>query len=118
MDRILMRRDGSAVRSGWSVSALLARGQWRTIGERLTASDRGPRLPCIGLDSSMTPTLILASASPRRRQLLEEAGYAFEVDPSDVRRARPGLGDLAGRVRRAPGLAEGDGRRHAGGGRA
>ena len=28
--------------------------------------------------------LILASASPRRRQLLEEAGYAFEVDPSDV----------------------------------
>jgi len=32
----------------------------------------------------MTPTLILASASPRRRQLLMEAGYAFEVDPSDV----------------------------------
>jgi septum formation protein len=32
----------------------------------------------------MTPTLILASASPRRRQLLEEAGFAFEIDPSDV----------------------------------
>ena len=32
----------------------------------------------------MKPTLILASASPRRRQLLAEAGYAFEVDPSDI----------------------------------
>jgi septum formation protein len=32
----------------------------------------------------MNPKLILASASPRRRQLLEEAGYSFEVDPSDV----------------------------------
>ncbi len=32
----------------------------------------------------MKPRLILASASPRRRQLLEEAGYTFEVDPSDV----------------------------------
>ncbi len=28
--------------------------------------------------------LILASASPRRRLLLAEAGYRFEVDPSDV----------------------------------
>lgn len=28
--------------------------------------------------------LILASASPRRRQLLDEAGYGFEVDPSGV----------------------------------
>jgi predicted house-cleaning NTP pyrophosphatase (Maf/HAM1 superfamily) len=28
----------------------------------------------------MTIPLILASASPRRRQLLTEAGYAFEVD--------------------------------------
>ncbi len=32
----------------------------------------------------MTPTFILASASPRRRQLLAEAGYRFEVEPSDV----------------------------------
>ncbi len=32
----------------------------------------------------MKPTLILASASPRRRQLLAEAGYSFEVDPSDI----------------------------------
>ncbi len=32
----------------------------------------------------MKPFLILASASPRRRQLLEEAGYSFEVDPSGI----------------------------------
>ncbi len=30
------------------------------------------------------PRLILASGSPRRRDLLEEAGYAFEVHPPDV----------------------------------
>jgi septum formation protein len=33
--------------------------------------------------------LILASASPRRRSLLEEAGYDFEVDPSGVEEAEP-----------------------------
>lgn len=33
--------------------------------------------------------LILASASPRRRQLLAEAGYAFEVDPSGVDEPEP-----------------------------
>jgi septum formation protein len=38
----------------------------------------------------MTANLILASASPRRRQLLEDAGYAFEVDPSDVEEPEPG----------------------------
>jgi len=37
----------------------------------------------------MKPTLILASASPRRRQLLAEAGYAFEVDPSAVAEPEP-----------------------------
>ena len=37
----------------------------------------------------MKPTLILASASPRRRQLLEEAGYAFEVDPSAIAEPDP-----------------------------
>jgi septum formation protein len=37
----------------------------------------------------MKPTMILASASPRRRQLLEEAGYSFEVDPSDVAEPDP-----------------------------
>jgi septum formation protein len=37
----------------------------------------------------MKPSLILASASPRRRQLLEEAGYLFEVDPSDLAEPDP-----------------------------
>jgi septum formation protein len=37
----------------------------------------------------MKPTLILASASPRRRQLLEEAGYLFEVDPPEVDEPEP-----------------------------
>ena len=40
----------------------------------------------------MRPRLILASASPRRRQLLAEAGYDFEVDPSDVEEPEPGPG--------------------------
>lgn len=30
------------------------------------------------------PTLILASASPRRQQLLRELGYTFEVHPPDI----------------------------------
>ena len=34
--------------------------------------------------SSPSPRLILASASPRRHQLLREAGYAFTVVPADV----------------------------------
>jgi septum formation protein len=37
----------------------------------------------------MSPRLILASASPRRRQLLTEAGFEFEVDPSDVNEPEP-----------------------------
>jgi septum formation protein len=40
----------------------------------------------------MNPALILASASPRRRQLLAEAGYRFEVDPSDIDEPEPGPG--------------------------
>lgn len=31
-----------------------------------------------------TPRLILASASPRRRELLREAGYDFEVHPAEI----------------------------------
>ena len=41
----------------------------------------------------MTTRLILASASPRRRQLLTEAGYRFEVEPSGVEEPEPGPGD-------------------------
>jgi septum formation protein len=40
----------------------------------------------------MSYRLILASASPRRRQLLTEAGYDIEVDPSDVDEPEPGPG--------------------------
>jgi septum formation protein len=40
----------------------------------------------------MSYRLILASASPRRRQLLTEAGYEFEVDPSTVEEPEPGPG--------------------------
>jgi septum formation protein len=38
----------------------------------------------------MSLRLILASASPRRRQLLAEAGYDFEVDPSGILEPEPG----------------------------
>ena len=41
------------------------------------------------------PRLILASASPRRRQLLEEAGYLFEVDASGVEEPPPEPGESA-----------------------
>jgi septum formation protein len=36
----------------------------------------------------MNPTLILASASPRRRELLSQAGYRFEVQPSAIPESR------------------------------
>jgi len=36
----------------------------------------------------MDPTLILASASPRRRELLTQAGYRFVVQPSSVLESR------------------------------
>ena len=37
------------------------------------------------------PLLVLASASPRRAELLDAAGYAFTVDPADIDEAeRPG----------------------------
>jgi septum formation protein len=37
----------------------------------------------MGVDASWSPKLILASRSPRRRELLTEAGYEFEVFPPD-----------------------------------
>jgi len=36
----------------------------------------------------MTENLILASASPRRQELLREAGIAFEVDPAHIHEER------------------------------
>lgn len=44
----------------------------------------------------MSVYLILASASPRRRELLAEAGYAFEVEPSDIVEPEPSLGIAPG----------------------
>jgi len=41
----------------------------------------------------MNPPFILASASPRRRQLLTESGYAFEVEPSGFEEPEPGHGE-------------------------
>jgi septum formation protein len=38
---------------------------------------------------SSRPFLVLASASPRRRSLLEEAGYRVEVDPSGIDEPEP-----------------------------
>jgi septum formation protein len=35
-------------------------------------------------DQSSRPRLVLASASPRRQQLLREAGYIFQTDPADI----------------------------------
>jgi septum formation protein len=40
--------------------------------------------------STSGPRIILASASPRRRLLLGEAGYDFEVEPSHVDEPEPG----------------------------
>ena len=40
----------------------------------------------------MPSPLILASSSPRRRQLLEEAGYRFDSVPSDVDEESLGMG--------------------------
>ena len=66
----------------------------------------------------MSCRLILASASPRRRQLLTEAGYDFEVDPSDVEEPEPGPERRRPDLRRAARLEEGGGGRPAARGRA
>ncbi len=51
---------------------------------------RNPRGPGpIESIPEIKPRLILASASSRRKQLLEEAGYAFEVDVSGVEEPPP-----------------------------
>ncbi|MHC4661302.1 MAG: Maf family protein [Planctomycetota bacterium] len=39
------------------------------------------------------PHFILASASPRRKKLLEDAGFDFEVEASAVEESSPGSGD-------------------------
>jgi septum formation protein len=55
-----------------------------------------------------TPRLVLASASPRRAELLQSAGFTFTVRPADVdERARPAESpfDYVGRIARAKAAA-------------
>ena len=56
-------------------------------------------VPGEGVKGTPARRLILASASPRRRQLLAEAGFAFEIHPADIDEENypPGLtpGELA-----------------------
>jgi septum formation protein len=48
----------------------------------------------------MTATLILASASPRRRELLTQAGYTFQVQAADIDETRRPNEDPAAYVQR------------------
>ena len=65
----------------------------------------------------MPVPLILASSSPRRRLLLEQAGYPFEVDPSNYQEPAPAPGvpvaeyvaDLAWRKAREVAIRRGSG---------
>jgi septum formation protein len=41
-------------------------------------------VPTSNFTSSPSPRLVLASASPRRRELLHVAGFDFEVHPADI----------------------------------
>lgn len=53
------------------------------------------------------PTLILASASPRRRELLQQAGFAFQVQSADIDETpEPGENPVALALRLARGKAE------------
>lgn len=59
-------------------------------------------------DQAMTETLVLASASPRRREMLERIGLAIEVHPADVdERTHDGesAGAYVARIARAKAIA-------------
>src|ERR1035437_4578151 len=58
-----------------------------TIGKPL---EGGP----VGFYNSVAMRLILASVSPRREELLRNAGFDFEVCPSGVDEGEPGPGEL------------------------
>lgn len=61
------------------------------------------------------PQLILASASPRRRELLLQAGYQFTVEPAEAdETARPGEDGIALALRLAQTKAEAVQARHPG----
>ena len=64
-----------------------------TIGRRNEANPLRETSTTVPTPAKVLETpLILASTSPRRRRLLAEAGYVFEVDPSDVDEPEPGPG--------------------------
>src|SRR5262249_22330666 len=60
-----------------------------TIGFRGILRDHGRGHPSTPTAAAMKPRLILASASPRRQQLLAEAGYPFAVEVSGVEELDP-----------------------------
>jgi septum formation protein len=49
---------------------------------RMVPNAHAPRI--VRAKPLMKPRLILASESPRRKQLLEEAGYEFDIEPSGI----------------------------------
>jgi septum formation protein len=73
-----------AIRSPWH-PALPGRPHAIPIQPRLTD-------PLIPEPANGRPLLVLASASPRRRELLAEAGYAVELDPSGIDEPEPSPG--------------------------
>lgn len=72
---------------------------WRCLGNGRRLSIAGP---AAGWPDTMVIMLILASASPRRRELLAQAGFRFQVRPADVSEdPRPGEDPIAYVVRLA-----------------
>lgn len=57
-----------------------------------SSASRSAAVPIMQPRNRITPRLILASASPRRRQLLAEAGLRFEIEPADIDEEAAGRG--------------------------
>src|ERR1017187_9446260 len=51
---------------------------------RIATKSEGASAPEVNVQATPNVRLILASASPRRRELLAQAGYAFSVEAADV----------------------------------
>lgn len=58
-----------------------------------------------GADRGVTPRLVLASASPRRIELLRGRGYEFVVEPSSINEERADPGEMFSPVERAERLS-------------
>jgi septum formation protein len=50
----------------------------------IATKEKGPLVPEVRVPATPNFRLILASASPRRRELLAQAGYTFTVEAADV----------------------------------